>query len=174
MKDLISILLVLAIAGAEAALWINNPLHIPGTFLPARAFGLQVFQQLDSSMEPTLHAGDHVMVSAWPYWKADPQVGDIVAFQYPANPSIADVKRIVAVGGSTVEIKGGTTYVDGKPDKDSYPHGHVWVAVDSLQMAAIHVPPGSYFVMGDNRDHSQDSRDYGLIPRDRLLGKHWP
>ena len=147
-------------------------MRIPGAFVPARAFGLQVFQELDSSMEPTLHPGDHVIVSAWSYWKAEPQVGDVVAFQYPGNASLADVKRIVAAGGSSVEIKDGMIYVDGK--REPHADAHVWVAVDSLQLTEIHVPPGSYFVMGDNRDQSQDSRDYGVIPRDHLLGKHWP
>lgn len=174
MRDVFTIACLLLIVGLEVALWVDNPMHIPATFVPARAIGLQVFQQLDASMEPKLPPGDHVVVSAWPYWKREPQVGDVVAFQYPPNPSIADLKRIVAAGGSTIEIKAGTVYVDGKPDPEPYLGDRVWSASDSREMPVRRVPVGSYFVLGDNRDHSQDSRDYGAIARDRVIGKRWP
>lgn len=173
MRDLFTVLLILALIGVEAALWITNPLHIPAAFVPARALGVQVFQEMDGSMEPALAAGEHVLVSSWAYWKHEPQVGDVVAFQYPPDPSIADVKRIVAAGGSSVEIRNGTTYVDGQPTSEPYVLARVRLTPDSLTMRPMRVPAGSYFVMGDNRDRSRDSRDYGVIPRERLIGKLW-
>lgn len=173
MRDILTIVLVMLLAAAEVVLWRSNPMHIPATFVPARAFGVQVFQQMDSSMEPAVPAGKHVLVSAWAYWRGEPQVGDIIAFQYPSNPNVADLKRVVATGGSTVSIRGGTTYIDGQPVQEPYLPAGQRLATDSLKLSATRIPSGSYFVMGDNRDASQDSRDYGPIPRDRILGKEW-
>jgi signal peptidase I len=173
MRDTFTIAFVVVLVAAEVAFWGSNPLHIPASFVPARAFGVQLFQQMDSSMEPTVPAGERVLVSAWPYWRRVPQVGDMIVFQYPPNPGIPDLKRVIAVGGSTVAIRGGTTYVDGKPLEEAYLPARLRLARDSLELSATRIPPGSYFVMGDNRDSSRDSRDYGPIPRDRILGKDW-
>jgi signal peptidase I len=173
MRDAFSILFVLALIGLETTFWLSNPLHMPATFVPARAFGVQVFQQLDTSMEPTLSAGEHVLVSSWRYWRTAPQAGDLIVFQYPDNPAIADFKRVIAAGGSTVEIRDGTTYVDGRPLPEPYLSAGHSRARDSLELKARHIPAGSYFVMGDNRDQSRDSRDYGPIPRSRILGRQW-
>ena len=173
MRDTFSIVLVLLLIAVETIFWVTNPMHISAAFVPARAFGVQLFQQLDSSMEPTVPAGERILVSSWTYWHGEPQVGDIIAYQYPSNPNIADLKRVVALGGSTVEIRHGTTYVDGKPLVEPYLPAHLSLARDSLEMTATRVPAGSYFVMGDNRDGSRDSRDYGPISRDQIIGRQW-
>lgn len=173
MRDIFTIAFVVLLVAVEVVLWRSNPMHIPVTFVPARAFGVQVFQQMDSSMEPAVPAGEHVLVSAWPYWRSEPQVGDIIAFQYPSNPTVADLKRVVAIGGSTVAIRDGTIYVDGKALQEPYLSARPHLAHDSLEMSATQIPSGAFFVMGDNRDASRDSRDYGPIPRDRILGKRW-
>jgi signal peptidase I len=173
MRDLFTSVLIVLLVALEITFWRVNPMHIPATFVPARAFGVQVFQQMDSSMEPIVPAGAHVPVVSWPYWRHEPQVGDIIAFQYPTNPTVADLKRIVAAGGSTVEIRGGATYVDGKRIPEPYLAPGIRLARDSLELSATRIPPGSYFVMGDNRDQSRDSRDYGVITRDRIIGKRW-
>lgn len=67
MRDVLTYLFVLLTAGAEVTLWVKNPMHIPATFVPARAFGLQVFQEQNSSMKPTVSPGQYVLVSGWPY-----------------------------------------------------------------------------------------------------------
>jgi signal peptidase I len=159
------------VIGLEVTLWVTNPMHIPRAFLPARVFGLQLFREPGPAMEPTVEAGQRVLVSSWPYWSEPPRVGDIVAFAYPADPSIADVKRIVATGGSTVEIRDGTLLVDGKKQEEPYLN-----ASDRRTRRDMHieqVPAGTYFVMGDNRDVSEDSRNYGFIARQRIIGKEW-
>jgi signal peptidase I len=162
---------VLLMLMAEAALWVRNPMHIPVAFMPARAFGLQVFRELDASMEPTISPRQHVVVSAWAYWTRQPQVGDVVAFLYPPNPTLADLKRVVAAGGSTVEIRNGITYVDGRRHQGSRANP----TVDGGDMPVTRVPPGSYFVMGDDRADSEDSRDYGVIQRAHIIGEaFWP
>jgi signal peptidase I len=161
--------MVVLLIGLEATLWAANPMHIPAAFLPARAFGLQLFREPGPAMEPTLPADQQVLVSSWPYWMQRPRVGDIVAFAYPPDPSIADLKRIVATAGSTVEIRDGVLLVDGKKQEDPY-----LKAADGQGRRDLHlesVPANSYFVMGDNRPVSEDSRNYGFIGRDHIIGK---
>lgn len=175
LKDVLTALPVLGLLAVEGALWVENPLHIPAGFMPARAFGLEVFKEVDSSMKPTISPGEYVLVSSWSYWGHQPQAGDVVVFQYPRDPSLGDLKRVVAVMGSTVEIKGGVTYVDARPELGSDRPRYAGLAVSGPDLPAMRVPAGTYFVMGDDRDSSEDSRTYGVIRRDRILGKViWP
>lgn len=167
-------LFILLIFAAEVALWVDNPMRIPKGFMPARAFGLQMFKEQDSSMKPAISPGQYVIVSAWPYWRHEPQVGDVVAFRYPPNPTVADVKRIVAVGGSTVGMRNGIVYVDGKSERGALQR-YLAAPVDGSDMPAMRVPRGSYFVLGDDGAASEDSRDYGVIQRDHIIGEAiWP
>lgn len=174
MRDVVTSFFILLIIAAEVTLWVENPMHIPRGFMPARAFGVEMFQELDSSMKPAISPGQYVIVSSWPYWRHEPQVEDVIAFQYPPNPRLADVKRIVAVGGSTVEMRNGITYVDGKPHPARFKRG-LRATADTRDMPVMQVPRGSYFVMGDDRDSSEDSRNYGAIQRHRIIGEAlWP
>ncbi len=172
MKDLLTALVfLLALAGIEGVLWMRNPLRIPDGFLPARAFGLQVFEELDGSMEPAVPTGHHVLVSAWPYWLRKPQVGDVIAFVYPRDAALADLKRIVACAGSTVEIRQGVVYVDGKLQQSGA--ARVGMSRFNSLFPPRVIPADSYFVLGDDAAFSEDSRSYGVIPRDRIIGKQW-
>jgi len=168
MRDLLTLVLVLALAGIEAILWIGNPLHVPGRFVTARALGLQLFDEPGTSMEPAVPRGSRILVTAWPYWRHAPRVGDIVAFIYPPDPSRADLKRIAAAGGSSVEIRDGVLYVDGHPQSAADVEGG-----GARRLRRLVVPRDHYFVLGDNPDRSADSRDYGLIARDRIIGERW-
>ena len=122
-------------------------------------------------MQPTLGEGDIFVVSAWPYRNADPMPGDVVVFQYPLERTIAFVKRVIAGGGSTVEIVDGVTVVDGKPVEEPYVDPRNNVKEYSRRMPLVHVPPKAFFLMGDNRDNSDDSRYWGVVPRSQILGK---
>lgn len=175
LKDVATAMLILGILAAEGALWVENPMHVPAGFMPARAFGLEAFKEVDTSMKPTVSPGQYVLVSSWAYWGRQPQAGDVVVFQYPRDPSLGDLKRIVAGPGSTVEIRNGVTYVDGKLEPGSNSQRFAGFTRSGSDMPAMRVPVGGYFVMGDDRDSSEDSRNYGVIGRDRILGKVvWP
>lgn len=169
--NILTLMVLLALMGGEVTLWAVNPLGIPARFLPARAVGLQLFRAQGPAMEPAVPEGQRVLVSAWAYWHAQPRAGDIVAFAYPPNPEIADLKRVVAVGGSTVEIRKGVLYVDGV--RRSEPYLHASDSMADIWMRPVQVPLNSYFVMADNRDQSEDSRHYGPIARADIIGRQW-
>ncbi len=169
--NVLTLVLVAALIGAEVTLWAVNPLGVPARFLPARALGLQLFHAQGPAMEPAVPEGQRVLVSAWSYWHEQPHAGDIVAFAYPRNPDIADLKRVVAVGGTTVEFRQGVLYVDGV--RQSEPYLHASDPSAGISMPPVQVPPNSYFVMADNREQSEDSRHYGPIARTSIIGKQW-
>jgi signal peptidase I len=173
MKGLWVAALLLLVLLADAFVFVTNPLRVPEGNLPARLLGLQSFQELDPSMEPTFPEKTNLMVSAWPYWHADPHAGDIVAFTYPPDHSQADVKRVIALAGATVEIRNSMVLVDGKAINEPYLHATIpnWNVPRS--MPRMTVPAGKLFVMGDNRDQSEDSRRWGAIARDSIIGKFW-
>jgi signal peptidase I len=162
---------LLALPGAVVAIYFINPLHTPSYSPLLRLWGVTIFRSPSHGMEPTIRVNEHFLVSAWSYRTADPQVGDIVVFQYPPDPSIEYVKRVVATGGSTVEIRGGVVILDGRRLSEPYLPGEQPATDESGTMAPRRVAEGSYFVMGDNRNNSADSRYYGAVPRSNVLGR---
>ena len=135
-------------------------------------FVVQVSVVKGSSMEPCLHDGDRLVVNRVSYSLAEVQRGDVVVLRYPRNPSVDFVKRIVALPGDQVAMHGGTLFVNGAP-RDSY-----GCIPDRQELASTTVPAGHYFVLGDNRPISCDSRDFGLVAQDLLKGRvavrFWP
>ena len=165
-------LLLLVLIG-DGVIFATNPLHVPEGNLPARMLGLQSFQELDPSMEPTFPEKKNLLVSAWPYWHSDPRPGDIVAFTYPPDHSQADLKRVIALAGSTVEIRNSVVLVDGKAINEPYLHAVIADWNVPRSMRRMTVPAGKLFVLGDNRDQSEDSRRWGAIARESIIGKFW-
>jgi len=138
-----------------------------------RALLVEVFIVQGPSMEPTLVDGNRLLVSKIAYKIGEPERGDVVVLRYPLDPSKDYIKRIVGVGGDTVEIRLGRLYVNGQLQQESY------IQYPGLyNMAAITVPDGSVFVMGDHRTNSEDSRYFGCVNKELLKGKAvyiiWP
>jgi signal peptidase I len=119
------------------------------------------------SMEPTLHQEERLLVEKISYRFRQPQRGDIIVLKVAQEP-IPLVKRVIALPGETVEIRQGKVYVNGQHLDEPYlgqtPYGN---------MNARQVPAGSIFVLGDNRNNSNDSRAFGMVPLDDILGKAW-
>jgi signal peptidase I len=154
-----------------AGMYLVNPLKIVSYDPLLRVCGFKPFRMPSTSMEPTIHRNDVFIAYAWPYWHEDPRPGDIVVFRYPSDPAVFFAKRIIAAGGSTVEIVEGVTIVDGQPIREPYVDSSNRQTPASLRMQPVEVSANSYFVMGDNRDNSDDSRSWGFVPRSGILGK---
>jgi signal peptidase I len=138
-------------------------------------FLFQVARVDGQSMAPTLADHDRLIVNKFTYQVSAPRMGDIVMFYYPANPDEAFVKRIIAEEGDTVRIAAGHVYVNDRPLDDSY----VPAAYRSHEnFGPETVRAGYYFVLGDHRNDSSDSREWGLVPKKYIVGKvdarWWP
>ncbi|MDO9556992.1 MAG: signal peptidase I [Coriobacteriia bacterium] len=128
------------------------------------------------SMIPTLEIGDYVIANKFIYRFEEPHYGDIVVFLSPASNSTDYIKRVIAVGGQEVDVRDGLVYVDGQPLDEPYTHG---AQNDRGALALpVVIPDGYVWLMGDNRDNSQDSRWFGPQPVSRIVGKaffiYWP
>ena len=139
-----------------------------------RLFILEPFYIPSGSMEPTLKEHDRIIVSKLNYRFQEPQRGDIVVFKYPKDPKRNFVKRLIAVGGETVAIKNSRLYINGQQVPENYlPRG-----LRFADYGPVQVPRGSYFMMGDNRNNSDDSRVWGFLPENLIVGKaiviYWP
>ncbi|HHB90992.1 MAG TPA: signal peptidase I [Anaerolineae bacterium] len=134
-----------------------------------RAFVFQNFVVEGSSMVPTLMQGDRLIVSRLSYIFGKPDRGDIIVFQYPFSPERDFVKRIIGLPGETIAIQNGQVFVDGKPlPPETYVQHR-----SSENYGPITLGEDEYFVMGDNRTGSSDSRSWGPLQEHFIIGKAW-
>jgi signal peptidase I len=138
-------------------------------------FGFQVARVEGMSMAPTLEDQDRLIVNKAIYLLESPRRGDIVMLRYPVNPDKSFVKRVIAEEGDLVRIVDGRVYVNDVPLDDSYVPAE-YRSHDDWGPQVIQ--PGYYFVMGDHRNNSSDSRHWGLVPKKYIIGKvqlrWWP
>ncbi len=135
------------------------------------------------SMEGTILVGDHLFLNKLLYGPEIPLVnwrvpmlktihrGDIVVFRYPRNREETFLKRVTAVGGDRVEIRDGVVYVNSQPLDEPYAVHRSPLRSAYEEMGQVVVPQGSLFVMGDNRDNSSDSREWGFVPVANVIGE---
>jgi signal peptidase I len=162
--------------------------------LVIRTFIVQAFKIPSGSMEDTLAIGDHILVNKFIYGSKipftgsrvlklrDPRQGDVIVFEYPEDPSKDFIKRVVGTPGDTVEVKNKQVFVNGKVYANPHEvHKESEIIPKEANPRdnkdAVKVPEGSYFVMGDNRDRSYDSRFWGFVSNDKIKGlafiKYW-
>jgi signal peptidase I len=162
--------------------------------LVIRTYLVQAFKIPSGSMEDTLAIGDHLLVNKFIYGTKlpfsdkrllklrDPRRGDVIVFEYPEDPSKDFIKRVIGTPGDVIEGKDKKVYVNGTPYEN--PHEvHKEKDIIPKEMnprdsfGPVKVPPNSYFMMGDNRDRSYDSRFWGFVSRDKIKGlafiKYW-
>ena len=157
----------------QLLIWAGIALIGLGTILFALAVAVafvigKPVQVQGQAMMPALSNGDRVFMQ-----KKLGQInrGDIVIFRYPLDASKSYIKRIVGLPGETVMIEGGKVFINGKPLEESYISAE-FLSQDTLQ-APVEIPGGHYFVLGDNRRNSSDSRYWGTVPRNLIYGKYW-
>jgi len=133
----------------------------------------QAFQVEQYSMEPTLLPHDRVLVNKFVYRFREPQRGDVIVLHYPRDPSRNYIKRIVALPGDRIEIRNGHLHINNTSVQELYVNGQ-----PSGDYGPEAVPDGSYFVLGDNRNNSEDSRAFGFLKRTQVVGRavliYWP
>jgi signal peptidase I len=159
-----------------------------------RTFVVQAFKIPTGSMENNLLIGDHLLVNKYMFGPvssrlerallpvADVKRRDVIVFKFPEEPDRDFIKRVIGLPGETVELRQKKVYINGQPLDEPYVHFlqppgtatdlHEITSFDLRERyGPVTVPPNQYFVMGDNRDNSQDSRYWGFLPRDYIKGK---
>jgi len=144
--------------------------------LVIRTFIIQAFKIPSGSMLQTLQVGDHILVNKFLYWFTDPQHGDIIVFKYPQDEGRDFIKRVIAVPGDKVEIQGKQAYINDKPLTEPYAIHLDPATLDNPgssrdNFGPVIVAPGQFFMMGDNRDYSMDSRFWGFLDVKKIKGK---
>ena len=156
--------------------------------LCVRTFVIQAFKIPSGSMENTLLIGDHIFVNKFlygyhiPYTNgrvlqfASPKRGDIIVFLFPEDPRKDFIKRVIGLPGETLEIRNKVVLINGKPLHEDYTRFADGDAIDGFMRGRDNLPPlkvpeRKYFVMGDNRDRSYDSRFWGFVDEDVIVGK---
>jgi signal peptidase I len=154
-----------------------------------RAFVIQAFTIPSGSMIPTLLVGDYILVNKFllgspvdiPFTNINlfrmpglrrPHKGDVIVFKFPVDPSKDFIKRVVAVGGDTIEARDKVIYVNGQPANEPFMrHTDNLVLPNRDNFGPIEIPQDKYFCMGDNRDNSRDSREWGFVDIKDVKGK---
>ncbi len=146
--------------------------------IPVRLLLFQPFVVKGSSMEPNYHSGDYLVIDELSYKLREPKRDEVIVFKYPLNTSYRYIKRIIGLPGETVEIKGGYISVTepggqvNQLNEDAY----ITPAVRQAWQSGVSYGPkklgsNEYFVMGDNRNYSSDSRTWGILPKNDITGK---
>jgi signal peptidase I len=183
-KSKIAIVAVNAVfVSAMVAMYVLNPFNTASDDPRARILGFTVYRVPSRSMEPTIRDGQILFVSAIALRNRDPAFGEVVVFRYPPDPEIAYLKRVVAHGGTTIEMRHGALHVGGEAVDEPWlpPEPIRTVEMEGRTIALreheiypdfapLVVPPGHFFVLGDNRGNSEDSRAWGFVPRENMIG----
>ncbi len=124
------------------------------------------------SMEPTFHNGELVIVNKLAYRFSLPERGDVVIFHYPRNPKEEFIKRVIGLPGEQISVRNGKVFINGQELEEPY-----IASPPNYTLEAI-VPEGTVYVLGDNRNNSSDSHNWGSLPLDMIIGKavfvYWP
>jgi len=143
-------------------------------------FLMQPHQVKGNSMYANFHDGEYVLTEKVSYYFNDPQRGDVVVFKSPLNVEQDYIKRVLAIPGDTIKISQGKIYINNKELKEPY------LPSDSFTLPAsfltenkeITVPEGKFITIGDNRNHSSDSREWGYVKKEDIIGRsffrYWP
>lgn len=149
-------------------------------FVVIYLFLFQPHQVKGASMEPNFHDKEYLLTDKISYRLRSPKRGEVVIFKAPKNPELDYIKRIIGLPGERIKIENGSVFINGQLLKEEYlPKNEVISGGLFLPKGKeIKIPKDSYFVLGDNRSHSSDSREWGPIKRENIIGRaffrYWP
>ncbi|PID45979.1 MAG: signal peptidase I [Proteobacteria bacterium] len=167
---LFTVLLVIA-SVASGLTFEQNPFNTAANTFRGRVLGFELFRIPSDSMMPTLMPGDFIWVSTSAYKDKPPQINDVITFLYPKDKSVNYIKRLIGRPGDTVRIENFKVYVNDEEIQQPYLDNALVRKPYSRYMQPVVVPEGSLFVMGDNRDNSNDGRFFGMVKRSDVIGK---
>jgi signal peptidase I len=137
------------------------------------AFFMRLPQVSGRSMEPLIHSGEYVLINTFAFRFGAPRRGEVVAFRHEGDAREVFIKRVIGLPGNRIRIDRGRVYVDGTKQEEPYVQDP-----DDRSVPEIIVPPASVYVLGDNRANSEDSRAFGPVSDNRLIGRAvagvWP
>lgn len=137
------------------------------------AFFMRLPQVSGRSMEPLIHSGEYVLINTFAFRFGAPRRGEVVAFRHEGDAREVFIKRVIGLPGNRIRIDRGRVYVDGTKQEEPYVQDP-----DDRSVPEIVVPPASVYVLGDNRANSEDSRAFGPVSDNRLIGRAvagvWP
>ncbi len=149
-------------------------------FVVVYLFLMQPHQVSGSSMYPTFKDKEYLLTDKITYKRTLPKYGDVIVFKAPINENFDFIKRVIALPGQTVMVKGGHVYINDQELAEAYlPAGVITYAGEFLHEGEPYtVQPGEIMTFGDNREHSSDSRDWGPVPLGNIVGRvffrYWP
>jgi signal peptidase I len=152
---------------------LETVVFIGSLFIVVYLFIMQPNQVKGASMDPTFNTGDYIFTSKVTYKFRGYNRGDVVVFKSPRNPDIEYIKRIIGLPGDKVMIRNSEVYVNGIKLTENYISAktNLWENGYSKNGETVTVPEGYLFVMGDNRPRSSDSREFGPVPEDSIIGQ---
>lgn len=140
-----------------------------------RNFLIQPFVVDGHSMDPNFSNQEYLIVNKLSYNLNEPKRGDVIVFRAPNNPQYDYIKRIIGLPGETVKIVNNSIFINGNKIEEKYipENNNTLIKNDQNITMEVKLKDGQYFVLGDNREHSSDSRDWGILPKENIIGKAW-
>lgn len=142
--------------------------------IPIRTFLFQPFIVKGSSMEPNYRSGDYLIIDELSYNFKDPQRGEVIVFEYPLDPVNKYIKRIIALPGETIQIENGKILINQTEEVDE----SLYLSSENIDKWSVNnnygpltLKENEYFVLGDNRNYSSDSRRWGILPQENIIGR---
>lgn len=136
--------------------------------VPIRCFLFQPFIVSGQSMEPNFYPGDYLIIDELSFRLREPKRGEAIVFRYPRNPSQRYIKRIIGLPGEEVKIEEGVVRINGEILDESH---YLLPEIKTLDNLSLKLSENEYFVLGDNREASSDSRRWGALPRENIVGR---
>lgn len=136
---------------------------------------LQPHKIRGASMDPNFPDGEYLLTDKVSYRFGEPKRGDVIVFKAPPTPDEEFIKRIIGLPGDKVSVKNGKVYINEKLLEEQYLDPSLYTSAGNFPVedGTITVPQDEYFVLGDNRDHSSDSRAWGFVPKKKITGRAW-